>query len=87
MMMTEMEMAKMYADKYEFVKRTELALRFDKRSDVAHIDYVGNQYSEIVTITYINGEEAKINVHGNSCGAIFREIAAEVYGDGAFGRI
>ena len=40
-----------------------------------------------MTIHYYGGGIARINVTINSCGAIYEEIGAEVYGSGAVGRM
>lgn len=61
-------------------------LFFDGRSGVEECTYrKTDDGEEVVEVRYDNGNVAKINVTANSLGAIFREIAAEVYGSGAVG--
>ena len=61
----------------------------EPRSGVEYIEYDGGSGGglEVVTIHYYGGEIARINVTINSCGAIYKEIGAEVYGVGAVGRM
>lgn len=79
----------MREDKQGFVKKIKDVLVTDPRSWIEDIDYINN-YSrsglEVIEIKYIDGVKMHINVTGNSLGAIFREIGAEVYGAGAIGR-
>lgn len=78
-------------DKRLWTKEVETLLKKDVRSYVQSLDYSietkGNWKREVVTITYNCGSEQKINVSGNSLGAILHEIVREVYGQGAIGRI
>lgn len=75
--------------KRDFVRNISTVLAEDPRSGVEYIEYDGDFSGglEIVTIHYHGGGIARINVTINSSGAIYREIGAEVYGDGAMGRM
>ena len=75
--------------KREFVRNISTVLAEDPRSGVEYIEYDENFEGglEVVTIHYFGGRTARINVTLNSSGAIYREIGAEVYGDGAIGRM
>ena len=77
------------ARKREFVRNISTVLAEDPRSGVEYIEYDGDFPGglEVVTIHYYGGGIARINVTINSSGAIYREIGAEVYGDGAMGRM
>ena len=72
-----------------FVRNISTVLAEDPRSGVEYIEYDGDFPGglEVVTIHYYGGGVARINVTINSSGAIYREIGAEVYGDGAMGRM
>ena len=78
-------------DKAKWTKEVEELLKKDKRSFVDSLEYSietkGNWKREVVTVTFNCGSEQKINVSGNSLGAILHEIVREVYGQGAIGRI
>ena len=85
--------AQMTADEFNrkagFVKNLSTVLAEEPRSGVAYIKYDVEvaEDVEFVTIAYHDWHYAKINVTGISCGDIFREIGAEVYGAGAAGRM
>lgn len=78
-----------YEGKKEFVEAIAALLKKEEGSDVINItyDYDSSAGLEVVEIIYYGGHTSKVNVTMNSNGAIFREIAAEVYGNGAFGRM
>lgn len=75
--------------KADFVAKLSTVLAEEPRSGVEYIEYDGGSGGgfEIVTIHYYGGGITRINVTINSCGAIYKEIGAEVYGEGAVGRI
>ena len=73
-------------------KRTFLAalcdtLKLDPRSGIADIQLVATRALEVVFISYKGGHLVKINATGNSNGANLEEIAREIYGAGAIGRM
>ena len=73
--------------KADFVAKLSTVLAEEPRSGVEYIEYDRDPRGlEVVTIHYYGGGIARINVSLNSCGAIYREIGAEVYGNGAAGR-
>ena len=75
--------------KAEFVKAVADLLRKEPRCGVVDIRYehnFQNTNTEVIGIAYLGGHISKVNVTGNSNGAILKEIVAEVYGEGAFGR-
>ena len=78
-------------DKRKWTKEVEALLKKDDRSYVQSLEYsIDTKHGwsrEVVTVTFNYGSEMKINVSGNSLGAILHEIAREVYGQGAIGRI
>lgn len=79
-----------YKEKRDFVKALEKAILSDSHSYVKSIDYDYRENEsprEIVTITYKNDRTVKINVDINSNGANAKEIIAEIYGNGATGRM
>jgi hypothetical protein len=75
--------------KAEFVKAVADLLRKEPRCGVVDIRYernFQNTNTEVIGIAYLGGHISKVNVTGDSNGAILKEIVAEVYGEGAFGR-
>ena len=78
-------------DKRLWTKEVEELLKKDKRSFVDSLEYsidTKNGWTrEVVTVAFNDGSVMKINVSGNSLGAILHEIVREVYGYGAIGRI
>ena len=75
--------------KAEFVKAVADLLRKEPRCGVVDIRYernFQNTNTEVIGIAYLGGHISKVNVTGNSNGAILKEIVAEVYGEGALGR-
>lgn len=77
----------MNVSKKEFIDKLKEAIKLDERSCVKDITYERAREKEIITITYTGGAEVRINVACNSHGANLLEIAREVYGNGAFGRM
>lgn len=81
-------------DKRAYCEQIEAVLKADPRSHVTAVRYkeryrpgVDRPMVEAVKIEYKGGSVAIINVTHNSLGAILTEVAAEVYGRGAMGRI
>ena len=75
--------------KRDFVRNISTLLAEEPRSGVEYIEYDGDFQGglEVVTIHYGRGTVARINVTNISSGEIYREIGAEVYGNGAPGRM
>ena len=75
--------------KADFVAKLSTVLAEEPRSGVEYIEYDGGSGGgfEVVTIHYYESGIARIDVTDVSCGEIFEEIGAEVYGEGAAGRI
>ena len=75
--------------KADFVAKLSTVLAEEPGSGVEYIEYDEDFEGglEVVTIHYYGGGIARINVTINSCGAIYKEIGAEVYGVGAAGRM
>ena len=88
--MEDKALTKMFLEKQEWTNKISDLITSDKRSGVWNISYAhfekGQWRIEEVRIYYAEGY-TDINVTGNSLGSILREIAREVYGDGAYGRI
>lgn len=76
-------------DKRAYCEQLEKVLKADPRSHVTAVRYEERYRpgAEAVTIEYKGGSVAIINVTHNSLGAILTEVAAEVYGRGAMGRM
>ena len=73
--------------KEEFITRLKLVIMADERSCVKDITYWKQDEKEIVTIHYVGGAKALINVACNSNGCNALEIMREIYGFGAIGKI
>lgn len=74
-------------NKHEWTRLCGELLKEDYRSHVVSCDYCKTDWREVVTITFDDGNEQMINVSGTSQGYILYELAREIYGDGAEGRI
>ena len=75
--------------KADFVAKLSTVLAEEPRSGVEYIEYDEDFEGglEVVTIHYYESGAARIDVTDVSCGEIFEEIGAEVYGIGAAGRM
>lgn len=73
--------------KEEFIIRLKLVVMADERSCVEDITYWKQDEKEVVTIRYVGGAKAMINVACNSDGCNALEIMREIYGSGAIGKI
>ncbi len=74
--------------KADFVAKLSTVLAEEPGSGVEYIEYDRDfEALEVVTIHYYESGAARIDVTDVSCGEIFEEIGAEVYGEGAAGRI
>ena len=73
--------------KKEFIRHLEALIIADGRSCVQNIVYTKNENREKLRIIYTGGAHIDINVSCNSNGANLLEVAREVYGNGAFGRM
>lgn len=73
--------------KKEFIRHLEALIIADGRSCVRNIVYTKDGSKERIRIIYTGGAHIDINVSCNSNGANLLEVAREVYGNGAFGRM
>ena len=73
--------------KKEFIRHLEALIIADGRSCAQNIVYTKNENREKLRIIYTGGAHIDINVSCNSNGANLLEVAREVYGNGAFGRM
>ena len=73
--------------KKEFIKHLEALIIADGRSCVQNVVYTKDGSRERIRIIYTGGAHIDINVSCNSNGANLQEVAREVYGNGAFGRM
>ena len=79
-------------NKFDWVRKIGTLIRSDHSSGVDFIFYKENKNElgwrrEVIEVHYHNEQVVKINITGNSLGAILHEIVREVYGYGAIGRI
>lgn len=73
--------------KKEFIRHLEALIIADGGSCVRNIVYTKDGSRERIRIIYTGGAHIDINVSCNSNGANLQEVAREVYGNGAFGRM
>lgn len=76
-----------FKEKEQFVEAMEKALLLDKYNGVESCKYYNCEIWEFIRIDYKGGYTVDINTSANSNGANAKEIIAEVYGDGAVGRM
>lgn len=76
-----------FKEKEKFVEFLEQALLLDKYNGVKSCKYYKYESWEFIRIDYKFGYTVDINTSANSNGANAKEIIAEVYGDGAIGRM
>lgn len=78
----------MYARKRLFIELIEKGLLEDSQyNGIESITYYQHNDWEFIRVDYRHGYTVDINVTGNSNGANLNELAAEVYGKGAIGRM
>lgn len=73
--------------KKDFINSLKAAVIADDRSDVENIKYQKEDGREWIVIRYLGGFERRIHADANSNGMNMLEIAKEVYGNGASGRV
>ena len=73
--------------KKDFVNSLKAAVIADDRSGVENIEYKNEYGREWIVIRYLGGFERRIHADANSNGMNMLEIAKEVYGNGASGRV
>lgn len=76
-----------FKEKEKFIEAMENALLLDKYNGVESCKYYKYESWEFIRIDYKFGCTVDINTSANSSGANAKEIIAEVYGDGAIGRM
>lgn len=81
-------MEEVYKEKKNFVERTLQIAAMQADDQVSFLSYDwDNAGSELVTINYFGGNSVRINVSANSLAAILMEVARELSGGQAHGRI
>jgi len=77
----------MNISKNDFITSLKAAVIADNRSGVENIEYQKEDGREWIVIRYLGGFERRIHADANSNGMNMLEIAKEVYGNGASGRV
>lgn len=77
----------MNISKKDFITSLKAAVIADNRSGVESIEYQKEDGREWIVIRYLGGFERRIHADANSNGMNMLEIAKEVYGNGASGRV
>lgn len=76
-----------FKEKEQFIEAMENALLLDKYNGVESCKYYKYENWEFIRIDYKDGYTVDIYTSANSNGANAKEIIAEVYGNGAIGRM
>ena len=77
----------MNISKKDFVNSLKAAVIADDCSGVENIKYQKEDGREWIVIRYLGGCERRIHADANSNGMNMPEIAKEIYGNGASGRV
>jgi hypothetical protein len=77
----------MNISKKDFITSLKAAVIADNRSGVENNEYQKEDGREWIVIRYLGGFERRIHADANSNGMNMLEIAKEVYGNGASGRV
>lgn len=67
-------------EKRNYIARLSLLLSADYRSEVEKVRYVPEGYDEYAEITFRGGNVVAVNITGDSCGGIYKDVGAAVYG-------
>lgn len=67
-------------EKRNYIARLSLLLSADYRSEVEKVRYVPEGYDEYAEITYRCGNVVAVNITGDSCAGIYKDVGAAVYG-------
>lgn len=76
-----------FKEKEKFIEAMEKTLLLDKYNGVESCKYYKHENWEFIRIDYKGGYTVDINTSANSNGANAKEIIAEIYGNGAVGRM
>lgn len=69
-----------YEEKRNYITRLSLLLTSDYRSDVESVRYVRDGEDEYAEVTFTGGHVVAVNITGDSCGAIYKDVGKVVYG-------
>lgn len=67
-------------EKRNYIARLSLLLSSDYRSEVERVRYVPDVDDEYAEITFRGGNVVAVNITGDSCGGIYKDVGAAVYG-------
>lgn len=68
------------AEKNNYISRLSLAVSADKGSQVEMIRYAPKETAEYAEITFLYGHTVAVDITGNSCAEIYKDIGLAVYG-------
>lgn len=68
------------AEKRNYIARLSLLLSSDYRSEVEKVRYVPEEYDEYAEITFRGGHTVVVDITGDSCGGIYKDVGHAVYG-------
>lgn len=69
-----------YENKRHYITRLSLLISSDYRSDVESIRYAREGEEEFAEITFCGGHVVAVNITGDSCAAIYKDVGRAVYG-------
>lgn len=68
------------AEKENYIARLSLLLSCDYRSEVESVRYAWDGEDEYAEVTFRGGCMVAVNITGDSCGAIYKDVGKVVYG-------
>lgn len=66
-------------EKRNYIARLSLLLSSDYRSEVEKVRYVPEGYDEYAEITFRDGHVLALNITGDSCGGIYKDVGRAIY--------
>ena len=69
-----------YENKRHYITRLSLLISSDYRSDVESIRYEREGEEEFAEITFCGGHVVAVNITGDICAAIYKDVGRAVYG-------
>lgn len=67
-------------EKRNYIARLSLLLSSDYRSEVKRVRYMQEDYDEYAEITFRGGHTVVVDITGDSCAGIYKDIGHAVYG-------
>lgn len=68
------------AEKRNYIARLSLLLSSDYRSEVEKVRYMPEEHDEYAEVTFRGGHVVTVDITGESCGQIYKDVGYAVYG-------